>query len=381
MRAFRFGFAVCLTLLIAHCTAPPAGAHWRFGLGWGGFGYSRFGLGFGGLGYGGLGYGGLGYGGLGYGGLGYGGFGYQRVSYGFGGFGGGLSIYSGPAYPLAGSYLSYGYSPLVIPAGSMFGPGPVRQMFLGGGPIGCCPPLAAPANNAPLNNNPLNNNPLNNNPLNNNPLNNNPLNNNPLNNPPPKADQKDEAPRPREANAAARERARKFMEFGDTHFGKQEYRAAYERYKLAAESAPNMVETYLRQGQSLVAVGAYELAARIFKRALRLEPDWTQVNFCLNDVYGKNRFAKTAHLESLAAEAEKNPADADLMLLLGTELLYDGQAKRSVAFFQRQGTQRRGEYPAAEATRRNRQPAAHAAAGRRQILEAGPQPVRATARV
>lgn len=147
------------------------------------------------------------------------------------------------------------------------------------------------------------------------------------------------------SGAEARERAWKFIDYGDKHFAQQSYRTAYERYSRAAASAPDMVEAYLRQGQSLVAVGNYELAARAYKRVIKTLPDWTEAQFRLADLYGENAFAKGAHLEALAAAAEKDPANGDLMLILAMQLYYDGQAERSTAFFQRAAELLAGELP------------------------------------
>ena len=69
------------------------------------------------------------------------------------------------------------------------------------------------------------------------------------------------------------------METGDTYFGKQQYRQALERYRTAGEMAPDVPVAYLRQAHALVAMGKYEQAAKLFRRALRVRPDWTDAEF------------------------------------------------------------------------------------------------------
>lgn len=147
---------------------------------------------------------------------------------------------------------------------------------------------------------------------------------------------------PRVSNAASRERSWRFMEFGDRHFARGDYLQAYERYKLAVEAAPDLVEGYLRRGQSLVALGRYDLAAGTFKYAFTLHPAWAQTDYRLDRIYADRRDAKLRHVNALAAAAEDKPSP-ELMLLIGAQLYYDGQAERSLKFFQRAKELHRGE--------------------------------------
>jgi tetratricopeptide (TPR) repeat protein len=134
------------------------------------------------------------------------------------------------------------------------------------------------------------------------------------------------------ANAQSEERGRKWLTIGDRYFGQQRYRQAYLRYKDAFESAPNLGEAYLRQAQSMVAVGQYESASTALQRYLRLEDELADVHFDLGDLYAGQNAAQAAHLEALAVEAENDPGNADLRLLLGMQLHFDGQAERAAPF-------------------------------------------------
>jgi hypothetical protein len=142
------------------------------------------------------------------------------------------------------------------------------------------------------------------------------------------------ARKPREANEQTLARAWRWIELGDRYFGKQEYRQAHQRYREAAKAAPGLVEAYLRQGQAMLATGQYTIAAPAFRRAFKLEADLRQARFRLGDLYGDNRVAKTAHLEALATAAEKDPANGDLLMMIGAQLLFDGQDARSRPFFE-----------------------------------------------
>ena len=144
-----------------------------------------------------------------------------------------------------------------------------------------------------------------------------------------------ERPKVRASNAEAIARARQFLAFGDEHFHTQEFSEAYQRYKKAASAAPDLADAYFRQGFSLLAMGRYAPAARVFKHGLSLKPEWAKSKFRLDDLYGDNRLAKVTHLEHLATEATAHPQNADLMFLLGLGLYFDGQAERARLFFER----------------------------------------------
>lgn len=127
----------------------------------------------------------------------------------------------------------------------------------------------------------------------------------------------------------------RFIGFGDAHFGNQKYADAYQRYKRAAEAAPNLGAAYFRQGYALVALGNYEQAAKVLKRGLELDPEWPNSDFRNDELYGSNQAAKTAQLDALAQAATDNPNDADLLFLVGVFLHFDGQRDRAAPFFQR----------------------------------------------
>ncbi|MBW3597394.1 MAG: hypothetical protein KY475_08975 [Planctomycetes bacterium] len=143
------------------------------------------------------------------------------------------------------------------------------------------------------------------------------------------------APKVRESNLAARERAQHFLAAGDRLFREQKHHDALQRYKTAAEAAPDVADAYFRQGFALVATNRYDLAADGFRRGLALEPSWAESLFRLDELYGDADLAKQAHLDALARAALDNPNDADLMFVLGVFLHFDGQADRARRFFVR----------------------------------------------
>ena len=140
---------------------------------------------------------------------------------------------------------------------------------------------------------------------------------------------------PRVATAETRALARRFIGFGDRQFVNEKFGEAYQRYRKAAEVMPELADAYFRQGFALIGSGRYDLAAKALKRGLTLNPGWPKSGFRLADLYGGNQRAKAAHLETLAATAEKSPNNADLLFLLGVCLFFDGARDRATPFFER----------------------------------------------
>lgn len=142
-------------------------------------------------------------------------------------------------------------------------------------------------------------------------------------------------PNLRATNAKAVDLARRFIGYGDVHFGKQRFVDANQRYRKATQAAPQLAEARFRHAWALIALGRYDAAAAALKRGLGLDPDWPKSTFKVDDLYGPNRLAKKAHLDVLAKEAGQQPESADLLFLVGVFLHFDGQPQRAKVFFQR----------------------------------------------
>ncbi len=140
---------------------------------------------------------------------------------------------------------------------------------------------------------------------------------------------------PKATNADQKALAGRFLGFGDEQFRQQKFLAALGRYKTALKAAPDMAEIYFRQALTYVAMGKYESAATAFRRGLRIRSDWQAAPFRLDQLYGDALLAKTGHIETLAKAVEQNSFDADLLMLLGMQLFFDGQRDRAENFFAR----------------------------------------------
>lgn len=139
----------------------------------------------------------------------------------------------------------------------------------------------------------------------------------------------------RASNPEAISRAERFIGFGDTQFRNQKYSDALDRYRKAVTAAPRLAEARWRQGYAQVALGHYEAAAKAFKLGLKADPTWPRSGFENDWLYGPNSRAKSTHLEAIAEAADKEPANGDLLFLIGVYLYFDGQVERAAPFFQR----------------------------------------------
>ncbi|MEQ8791408.1 MAG: tetratricopeptide repeat protein [Pirellulaceae bacterium] len=149
------------------------------------------------------------------------------------------------------------------------------------------------------------------------------------------AAEKFEVRRPRTSNPESRRIARRFVETGDSYFQRQRYSEALAQYKSAAKLAPDLAEIYFRQGHAYVATRRYDLAAGVFRRGLALDPEIVRADYTLDTLYDDAKIAKHSHLDTLAATTLGRVDNADLLLVLGVFLHFDGQADRARKFFER----------------------------------------------
>jgi hypothetical protein len=144
-----------------------------------------------------------------------------------------------------------------------------------------------------------------------------------------------EPPRPRQSNATARERAKRYIQFGDARFAAQQYHDAAARYKKAISAAPDVTAAYFRRGHAELAMGQYARAADSYKAGLRIDPNWPERPFRFENLYGDNIAARGAHLEALAQAAERDAENADLFFLIGVQLHFSKNSPRAKVFFDR----------------------------------------------
>ena len=208
----------------------------------------------------------------------------------------------GPWYPDYGYYYPYPYQPyilppLYVPAETMYGPEAVKR-FMGVDRVS--PPAGGGSKASPE-----------------------------------RKVREDKPPSQRGTSRDSLVRAGRFMGYGDNHFANQKYLDALQRYRSAAEAAPQLAEAFFRQAYALIAMGRYEPALKAIKRGLELDSGWAKSDFRNDELYGPNQTAKRAHVDALAKAAHEKPEDPDLLLLVGVFLYFDGQTDRAEPFFQR----------------------------------------------
>jgi tetratricopeptide (TPR) repeat protein len=146
------------------------------------------------------------------------------------------------------------------------------------------------------------------------------------------------APKPpadRPINPQATALARRFIKFGDALFIDQKFSEANNRYRKASQSAPQLADTWFRQGFALSAMGRYDQAVAAIQRGLKINPTWAKSGFDLKELYGPDLLAKDAHIDALAQAAVDRPDDANRLFLVGVYLHFDGQVQRAEKFFRR----------------------------------------------
>jgi tetratricopeptide (TPR) repeat protein len=140
--------------------------------------------------------------------------------------------------------------------------------------------------------------------------------------------------KPRASTAEGKARAQKQIELGDASFARQSYLDATQHYRSAASAAADLAAPLFRQGFSLFALGRYDAAAKMFRKALEMDPDWPTSGFRLASLYGDNQLSKGAHLDALAQAVTKGQ-NSDLLFLLGLVLFADDESERARPFLVR----------------------------------------------
>jgi len=140
---------------------------------------------------------------------------------------------------------------------------------------------------------------------------------------------------PRAPNEGAVTLAWKYIGYGDANFAGAKYADASERYRKAAQTAPLLAEAWFRQGFAQAGLGRYDLAVAAIRRGLELKPDWVKSNFRMSELFGGNEQAKLAHVETIVKAAQDKPQDADLAVIAGIYLYFDGQREKAAPYFEK----------------------------------------------
>ena len=117
---------------------------------------------------------------------------------------------------------------------------------------------------------------------------------------------------------------------GDEYFKKQDYRRAYDRYKLAASLTKDIAIPHFKKGFALVALKQYNRAAFEFKQGLVLDPAWPVTGEGLISLFGaENVIAKDSMLHQVAEWVKEDIRDPERLFVFGVALHFDGQVEQA----------------------------------------------------
>jgi hypothetical protein len=134
----------------------------------------------------------------------------------------------------------------------------------------------------------------------------------------------------RESNAAARKQAWAFVALGDRAASQQKWADAFSNYHKAAGVAPELADLWYREGHSLVAMKQYEQAARIYRRAVRLEQQRAAEAPLLSKIWGENqKFVRDLIRQNLRETVDMQKENAALNFALGVYGYFDEQPEQS----------------------------------------------------
>ena len=119
----------------------------------------------------------------------------------------------------------------------------------------------------------------------------------------------------------------RYQSQGDQAFREQNWRRAFERYRMATKVAPDDGVAWMKQGYALVALGRYPEAVTAFKRAFQVDPLLASTGPPPAEMYGDQTIAWTTHLGRLTDWVEEDIRDSERVLLLGTLLFLAGDPR------------------------------------------------------
>jgi tetratricopeptide (TPR) repeat protein len=114
------------------------------------------------------------------------------------------------------------------------------------------------------------------------------------------------------------------MAAGHFEFAGGRYRAAMREFLLAASVNQGDPASRICAAHTCFALGDYETAVRLLRRAVELQPKWPYLPMDIRGAYGTRAdFAK--HLKALHGALERDVGNADLWFLLGYCCYYSNQ--------------------------------------------------------
>jgi tetratricopeptide (TPR) repeat protein len=140
-----------------------------------------------------------------------------------------------------------------------------------------------------------------------------------------------EAAKPRRPDPA---RAAQLVTFGDRNFRAGNLHRAAERYAQAQSADPIAAAPRVRMAQVELCRGHYAEAARCYREAMAVEPDWLVHAPDIQAIYGEPAdFAR--HVTRLETHLHAEPGDRDAWFVLGAQMYLSGRTRKAADIFLR----------------------------------------------
>ncbi len=141
-------------------------------------------------------------------------------------------------------------------------------------------------------------------------------------------------PRPR-PNPDPRLESEQQIELGREAFARGEYGRAAERFRQAADGAPNAPQPSFLIAQAHIALGNYRRAFDALQVGLRLDPDWPAQPFRPIEMYGELVTDHADHTQALEDLLAAMPDDPVMVFLTAYQLWFDGRRDEAKLLFQK----------------------------------------------
>jgi tetratricopeptide (TPR) repeat protein len=123
----------------------------------------------------------------------------------------------------------------------------------------------------------------------------------------------------------------KYLREASDLFREAKYLEAAKKFRLAAISSPDNAAPYFALGQALIAMGSYEYAAKVIRKAVALNPELVREAGDIVGVYqSQEEFDKV--VQALEAKAAQSPAGSDLRFLAGVQRYFAGDPRARESF-------------------------------------------------
>lgn len=132
------------------------------------------------------------------------------------------------------------------------------------------------------------------------------------------------------------EECQRLVELGQTAFREGNFGVAAQRFVQARDVEPRTARPYLYLVQAYFALGKYDEAVDALQLGLTRRPEWPHSTFQPTlDFYRGLPADWKAHRQALEASLKRQPKEANLAILLGHQLWFEGDRDGALALFRR----------------------------------------------